>query len=146
MATFLISLLAAFIVVIIIILFGLVLAQILIKRADQTQAHTNIIFDQPQSIIIDIDELPEAQQESGITVISNDVIEGISHRHHHLTKKTLSVINQDALINHMNDKKTTIERIHVDDGLAISTKNDSGAISSETSIVNPLTDKITLKY
>ncbi|CAF2663288.1 unnamed protein product [Rotaria sp. Silwood2] len=146
MATFLISLLGAFGVVIIIILLGLVLAQIFINRANKIQAHTNIIFDQPQSLIIDIDELPEAQQEPGITVISNDVIEGISYRHHHLTKKTLSVIDQDVQINHKNDKKTTIEQIYAEKDLTIPTRTDSGAISSDISIINPLTNKITLEY
>ncbi|CAF0803558.1 unnamed protein product [Rotaria sordida] len=130
----------------IIILLGLFLSQIFIKRADQTQTQTNIIFEQPQGIIIDIDELSEVQQGPGITVISNDVIEGISHRHYHLTKKTVSVIDQDAQINHMNNKKTTIKQIHANSNLTIATKTGSDAISSDTSIVDPLTDKITLEY
>ena len=44
------------------------------------------------------------------------------------------------------NKKTTIKQIHADNNLAIPTKTGSSATSSDTSIVNPLTDKITLEY
>jgi hypothetical protein len=144
MATFLISILAALGVVMIITVLGLILTQILINRADKAQTQTNILSEQSQGIAVDIDDSPETQHEPGIAIISNDIIEGTPHRHHHLMKKTVSVIDQDVQINHVDNKNTTTGQIHVYKGLTIPTKTDSSAIS--TSIVNPLTDKITLEY
>jgi hypothetical protein len=144
MATFLISILAALGVVIIITLVGLILAQVLINRADKTQ--TNIITEQSQCVVIDIDDLPEVQQEPGITVISNDVIESTSHRHHHLKKKTISVIDQDALNNQINNKNTTMEQTQANKDLLTPSQTYNDVVSSNTSIINPLTDKITLEY
>ena len=135
MATFLISILAALGVVIIITVVGLILAQILINRADKTQTQSNIVSEQSQCVVVDIDDLPEVQQEAGITVISNDVIESTSHRHQHLKKKTISVIDQDALNNQ------TMEQTQANKDLSI-----PSVVSSNTSIINPLTDKITLEY
>jgi len=137
MATFLISILAALGVVMIITVLGLILTQILINRADRAQTQTNILSEQSQGVFVHIDDLPETQQEPGIAIISNDIIKGTSHRHHHLTKKTVSVIDQDVQFNHVDT--TTAYK-----SLTIPTKTNTSAIS--TSIVNPLTDKITLEY
>jgi hypothetical protein len=131
MATFLISILAALGVVMIIIVLGLILTQILINRADKVQT---------QDIVVD---LPKVEQEASITVISNDIIEGTPHRHRHLMKKTISVIDQDVQVNTEN---TTTEQIHTYKGLITPTKTDSNMFSSNTSIIDPLTDKITLDY
>jgi hypothetical protein len=139
MTTFLISTLAALGVVMIITVLGLILAQIFINRTDKAQVRTDILSEQLQGVVVDIDELPEAQQDAGITVISNDVIEGTPHRHHHLKKKTVSVIDQDAQIDYIYKKNTPTKQIQP-------TKTDSDVISSNTSIINPLTDKITLEY
>jgi len=139
MTTFLISTLAALGVVMIITVLGLILAQIFISRTDKAQVRTDILSEQLQGVVVDIDELPEAQQDAGITVISNDVIEGTPHRHHHLKKKTVSVIDQDAQIDYISKKNTPMKQIQP-------TKTDSDVISSNTSIINPLTDKITLEY
>jgi hypothetical protein len=139
MTTFLISTLAALGVVMIITVLGLILAQIFINRTDKAQVRADILSEQLQGVVVDIDELPEAQQEAGITVISNDVIEGTSHRHHHLKKKTVSVIDQDAQIDYIYKKNIPTKQIQP-------TKTDSDLISSNTSIINPLTDKITLEY
>jgi hypothetical protein len=141
MATFLISILAALGIVIIITVLGLILTQILINKADKAQTRANILSEQPQGAVVDMNDLPEAHREPGITVISNDIIESIPHRHRHLMKKTVSVIDQDAQINHFDNKNTTTDK-----GLTIPTKTDSDVISSNTSIANPLTGKITLEY
>lgn len=131
MATFLISILAALGVVMIIIVLGLILTQILINRANKVQT---------QNIVVD---LPKVEQEASITVISNDIIEGTPHRHRHLMKKTISVIDQDVQVNTEN---TTTEQIHTYKGSIIPTKTDNNMFSSNTSIIDPLTDKITLDY
>ena len=141
MATVLISALAALSVVLIIAVLGLILAQIFINRADKAQLHTDIASEQVQGVVIDIDQLPEADQEPGITVISNDVIEGTSHRHQHLKKKTVSVIDQDAQLNH-----SIMGHNHTQNDLTAPLSTDSNTNPSVTSIRNPLTDKITLEY
>lgn len=140
MATFIISILAALGVVMIITVLGLILTQILINRANKAQTLANIRSEQAQGVVVD---LLEAQQEAGVAVISNDIIESTPHRHRHLMKKPVSVINQDAPI---DNKNRTTGQIHAYKGLTIPTKIDSDGISSNTSIVNPLTDKITLEY
>jgi hypothetical protein len=137
MATFLIYILAGLGVAMIITVVGLILAQILINKADTAQTQTNILFEQSQGVVVDIDDLPEARQEPGVTVISNDAIEATSHHHRHLKTKTISVIDQDAQIN------TTMEQTHTINGL---TTPDHKIVSSSTSIIDPLTDKITLEY
>ncbi|CAF1296470.1 unnamed protein product [Adineta steineri] len=132
MTHFVISLFAALGVVIIIIVLGLILTQIFITRADIAQTNTNIQSDLLQGIIVDIDQIPETQQEPGITVISNDIIDGIAHHHYHIKKKTVSVIDQNIQINHKDPTRPI--------------KTDNTIISSNISIVNPLIDKITLEY
>ena len=141
MATFLIPVLAALSVVLIIAVLGLILTQMLIKRADKAQLHADIASEQVQGVVVDIDQLPEVDQEPGITVISNDVIEGTSQRPQHLKKKTVSVIDQDAQLNH-----SIMKHNHTGDDLTDPITTDSDTIPSVTSIVNPLTDKITLEY
>jgi hypothetical protein len=146
MATYLISILAALAVVIIIIVFGLILTQLFINRANKAQTCANLIPGQSQGVFVDMDDLPEAKYDPGIAIISNDVIEGTPHRHRHLMKKTVSVIDQDAQIDHTNNKYTITGQIYAYKSLTIPTKTDTNKISSDTSIVNPLTDKITLEY
>jgi hypothetical protein len=148
MATFLIITLAAMGVVLMIVMLGLLLAQLLINRADKAQTCANIISEQQQEqgIVVDLDELPDAQHQPGMTVISNDVIEGTTHRHHHLNKKTISVIDHYAPSGQTNIKNISRERINTYKNPTIPIKTDSNAISSDISIVNPLTDKITLDY
>ena len=53
------------------------------------QTRANILSEQQQQypIVVDLDELPDDQHQPGMTVISNDVIEGTTHRHYHLNKK-----------------------------------------------------------
>ncbi|CAF3701172.1 unnamed protein product [Rotaria socialis] len=143
---FSIYMLIGFGVIVIIVLFGLILAQIFIKRADKTQIHKNIAYEQSQDITIAIDELPDVKQGPDISVTSNDVIEGISHRHNHANKKNAPFINQDPQIYYINVKKTPIESFFTTKNLTIPIQTNTDRISSDTSLVNPLTDKITLEY
>ncbi|UJR30096.1 hypothetical protein I4U23_017637 [Adineta vaga] len=130
MTTFLISILAELGVVIIIIVFGLLLAYRFIKRPEQIKSYTNILFDQSQGIVIDIDVLPVDQQELSITVVSNDVIDRTSHQDQYLKKKPLSISDS----------------MHPHQQLASMNKTESNIILSDTSTINPLVDKITLEY
>ncbi|CAF1122265.1 unnamed protein product [Rotaria magnacalcarata] len=143
---FSIFMLTGFGVITIIVLFGLILAQIFIKRADKTQIHTDIIYEQSQDITIDIDELPAVKQGPDISVTSNDIIEGISHRHNHANKRTAPFIDQDSQIYYINAKKTPSESFFTTKSLTIPIKTNTDRISSDTSLVNPLTNKITLEY
>ncbi len=144
MSTFLISILGALGVVMMITILGLILTQILINRADKAQTRVNMISEQPQGVVVDIDDLPEFHQEPGIAVISNDIIETTPHRN--LMKKTASVLHQDTHINHTNHKNTTTGQIGTDKDLTIPIKTDTNVISLDPSIVDPLIGKITLEY
>jgi hypothetical protein len=131
MSTWIVSALAAWGAVVIILAVGLVLAHSFIRRADQAQARTCAPPEQPQEIVIGIEELPEGQQETGMVVISNDVIDGTSHHHHH---------------HHLKKESVSADPIYPDDELSALTTAADEVTHSNTSIINPLTDKITLKY
>jgi hypothetical protein len=139
MSTFLISILGALGVIMMITILGLILTKIFINRADKAQTRANMISEQPQGVVVDIDDLPEFHQEPGIAVISNDIIESTPHRS--LMKKTATVLHQDTHIDH-----TTTGQIGTYKDLTIPTKTDTNVISLDPNIVDPLTGKITLEY
>jgi competence protein ComGF len=128
MATYLISILAALAVVMIIIVLGLILAKILINRAENIQTETTIPSTQSQGVFVDVDNLPKTEQQSGIVVISNDIMEDTRSRQ--FMKKNVSFTGQDAQIDHISNKNVTIPTM----------------FSSEKSQVTPITNKITLDY
>ncbi|CAF1211331.1 unnamed protein product [Adineta ricciae] len=122
MTTFLTLTLSILAVITLIVALGLIMAYTFIKRTERGKVSTNVFSSQLSSTVIDVDDLPDTQQKQGITVISNDIIDHSSHRHQHLQRRTISVID------------------------SVPSAIDQSTIVPDMEIVDPLTEKITLEY
>ena len=122
MTTFLTLTLSTLAVIALIAALGLIMAYTFIKRTERGKVSTSVFSNQLSSTVIDVDDLPDTQQEQGITVMSNDITDRSSHRHQHLQRRTLSVID------------------------SVPSAIGQSTIAPDMEIVDPLTEKITLEY
>ena len=126
MVAFAILVLAIVGVILMIAILGSFMAVLFVKRPDQNEIRARA--DDEQGVIVDMDALFDGQQQPGLTVMSNDVMEAASPRHPPMNRQILSVVDQ-------------LEQIDVGEN-----RRNSDKIVSEISSLDPLTEKITLDY
>lgn len=123
MIKFFIVFCGTFVAGMILVLLSVILTKILMKKTEKDQLHAPTKSGQLQSIVFDIDNFMEANEEPSITVASNDTNKDYTH-----------------------DEKSIIKQIKLTEKPIEPIKTYNNILLFDSNTIKPLMNKITLEY